>query len=152
MNVPPVSIPNGLPRPFSPNDSYHQPYLAMEFQSRTGSPGHLASVFTMQGANTMLFQSRTGSPGHLACCTHSIAQEATRCKRFRESLYRRVFSAEKEQHFWLLFWSIRFWRLPRVYAQKRRHCDSRKADLLKERVRTTVLLSICPIKKVSVYS
>ena len=117
-----VSIPNGLPRPFSPSQSRRFPWLSGAFQSRTGSPGHLARH------------------------PSSIAQEALVCKRFRESLYSRVFSAEKGKPFWPLFSSIRFWRLPRVYAQRRHHCDSRKADLLKERVRTTALLSICPTR------
>ena len=49
------------------------------------------------------------------------------CKGFRESLYRRVFLVEIWKQFWPLFWSTRFWLLPRVYAQRHHHCDSRKA-------------------------
>src|SRR5206468_2744279 len=72
------------------------------------------------------FQSRTGFPGHLACGTHSIAQEATRYKCFREALYRRVFFGRKMEAIGPLFLLIRFWRLPRGYAQKLHHCASRK--------------------------
>src|SRR5438132_787381 len=36
------------------------------FQSRTGSPGHLAFPLLLRSASREMFQSRTGSPGHLA--------------------------------------------------------------------------------------
>src|SRR6266487_2188246 len=39
-----VSIPNGLPRPFSLYSSFKTDLLLNMFQSRTGSPGHLASA------------------------------------------------------------------------------------------------------------
>ncbi len=37
-----VSIPDGLPRPFSPHAANVIPLHDSAFQSRTGSPGHLA--------------------------------------------------------------------------------------------------------------
>ncbi len=37
-----VSIPNGLPRPFSPRLAFPSEQGHYKFQSRTGSPGHLA--------------------------------------------------------------------------------------------------------------
>ncbi len=37
-----VSIPNGLPRPFSPDIQPFMQQLTKVFQSRTGFPGHLA--------------------------------------------------------------------------------------------------------------
>src|SRR6266581_55656 len=40
----PVSIPNGLPRPFSPWKSSGCGAVIIRFQSRTGFPGHLASL------------------------------------------------------------------------------------------------------------
>src|SRR5438876_8838892 len=87
------------------------------FQSRTGSTGHLALFGHELLCHCVQFQSRTGSTGHLACHPSSIAQEALVCKRLRGTLYRRVFSTEREQHFWPLFSSIRSWRLARGYAQ-----------------------------------
>ena len=61
-----VSIPNGLPRPFS-----LEPFPPINghlflFQSRTGSPGHLATAAPHTYLTDCKFQSRTGSPGHLA--------------------------------------------------------------------------------------
>src|SRR5438105_3095141 len=38
-----VSIPNGLPTPFIPKYILSPDEILFEFQSRTGSPGHLAS-------------------------------------------------------------------------------------------------------------
>src|SRR6266487_351351 len=62
----PVSIPNGLPRPFSPYGYRLQEFSFDEFQSRTGSPGHLAVQLCFYACWLDMFQSRTGSPGHLA--------------------------------------------------------------------------------------
>ncbi len=86
-----VSIPNGLPRPFSQRERFTNAYRSALFQSPTGSPGHLAGQeadtgvchcivsipnglprpFSQKELNTqqlksLLFQSPTGSPGHLA--------------------------------------------------------------------------------------
>ncbi len=63
-----VSIPNGLPRPFS---HLHEVTLTNadlhEFQSPTGFPGHLASTGQpAAAAKPETFQSPTGFPGHLA--------------------------------------------------------------------------------------
>ncbi len=86
-----VSIPDGLPRPFSRRFQWLNPNTPYEFQSRTGSPGHLAQAeillkeyirtvsipnglhrpFSHDALQTvfqqeLMFQSRTGSTGHLA--------------------------------------------------------------------------------------
>src|SRR6266568_2329468 len=66
-----VSIPNGLPRPFSRTVPIVGEGTLGEFQSRTGSPGHLALVQFERVGLTTRFQSRTGSPGHLAYRVHS---------------------------------------------------------------------------------
>src|SRR5262249_1310900 len=62
-----VSIPNGLPRPFSP--------LGL-------------SMITMR---VIKFQSRTGSPGNLACYPYSIEWEAKKAKHFREAFREELF-------------------------------------------------------------
>ncbi len=51
----------------------------LEFQSRTGFPGHLATIFFFATAIILIvFQSRTGFPGHLALGTvRVVIQEMT---------------------------------------------------------------------------
>ncbi len=62
-----VSIPNGLPRPFSRYAIGRDRAVDALFQSRTGFPGHLASASEPTSHLAQpLFQSRTGFPGHLA--------------------------------------------------------------------------------------
>src|SRR6266571_4885969 len=86
-----VSIPNGLPRPFSRGLQRKYNTKDVKFQSRTGFPGHLAVAKFQQFAEELgvsipnglprpfsphtvfyhsllllRFQSRTGFPGHLA--------------------------------------------------------------------------------------
>ncbi len=92
-----VSIPNGLPRPFSLGGFFCIHSMISAFQSRTGFPGHLAEDLFLRArvSNPVsipnglprpfsqprtghddyvisLFQSRTGFPGHLASgCAHA---------------------------------------------------------------------------------
>src|SRR5207245_231007 len=61
-----VSIPNGLPRPFSLLEATVPKVIQLMFQSRTGFPGHLAHVCIESVNHVVQFQSRTGFPGHLA--------------------------------------------------------------------------------------
>ncbi len=57
-----VSIPNGLPRPFSQAAPYTMPSPRDLFQSRTGFPGHLAAQIAKKRKVTILVSIPNGLP------------------------------------------------------------------------------------------
>ena len=107
---------NGLRWPFSLWEQGCSTRTDYEFQTRTGSAGHLAGMFLVRqrfvigvsNPNGLRwpfspppfsrvrndgeeFQTRTGSAGHLACCACSVAPEAKKGRRFRGTRFLRYF-------------------------------------------------------------
>src|SRR6266571_2344695 len=88
-----VSIPNGLPRPFSHRMKTTREFVACPVSIPNGLPRPFSpDRRATSNQQKRLFQSRPGSPGHLACGTHSIAWEAMLCNSLREALFGEGFS------------------------------------------------------------
>ncbi len=66
-----VSIPNGLPRPFSLCPVAHQSMACTSFQSRTGFPGHLAVASVVSRGAICLVSIPNGLPRPFSPCIMS---------------------------------------------------------------------------------